>query len=440
MSYQKHCPGCFADKAAEAVCPACGYDESTPRSPLFLPHGLVLANQYRVGKVLGRPGGFGITYLCWDVHLQQRMAVKEYLPRELATRAPDGVTMVVHGDTERAAVRAGREQFLGEARIVARLNHPNVVRVRSFFNANDTAYLVMDYYEGRSLGDHLTQVERVMSPEAAIRLLLPVLDGLAYVHGNDVVHRDIKPHNIYLTAAGVPILLDFGAARQATNEQVSSLSVVVTEGYAPLEQYQRRTPQGPWTDIYGVAATLYRMLVGEAPPIAIDRIGDDPLAGNGWVGIPEGLHPILEHALAVRPEDRHDSAEALSRDLRHWLEGNPELARRVPATAAAPYASADPEAPTVTRVPAPPSARVSSSFRRRASDREPVAPRRRAEDLAPPVSGVRSAPLPTPTPTPDPVLPAPPPTNTPIMTWRVRILILVGVTLIGFAAGFAFSL
>lgn len=306
--YQKHCPGCFQLKEGAAVCPHCGYDESSPRSPLFLPHGMILGGQYRVGRVLGRPGGFGITYLGWDINLQQRVAIKEYLPRELAARTQDVLDVYAHTPEDRRGFEFGKEQFLREARIVAKLDHPNVVRVRNFFNAHATAYLVMDYYEGMSLGDYLTNVRTRLEPELAIPLVKPILDGLQYVHERGLVHRDLKPHNVYLAAVGRPIVLDFGAARQAAGDRVQSLSVVLTEGYAPLEQYQRRAIQGPWTDVYGVAATLYRMITGHAPPIALDRIGADPVETSGWESVPEGLVPAMRRALAVRPNDRYQSA------------------------------------------------------------------------------------------------------------------------------------
>lgn len=319
--FQKHCPGCFQLKGGMAICPHCGYDEATQRSPIFLPHGTILAGQYRVGRVLGRPGGFGITYLGWDVNLQQRVAIKEYLPREIAARQPNSLEVNVHTADDKRGFEFGKEQFLREARIVAKLDHPNIVRVRNFFNANATAYLVMDYYEGMSLGDYLSSVRNKLEPELAVPLVKPILEGLQYVHERGLVHRDLKPHNIYLAAIGRPIVLDFGAARQAAGDRVQSLSVVLTEGYAPLEQYQRRAVQGPWTDVYGVAATLYRMITGAAPPIALDRIGRDPVEDGGWSAVPPTLVPALRMALAVRPSDRYQSATEFLAALERFLSG-----------------------------------------------------------------------------------------------------------------------
>lgn len=308
LQYQKHCPGCYGEKLGLAVCPHCGYDESAPRSPLFLPHGIIIGGQFRVGRVLGKPGGFGITYIGWDVFLQQRVAIKEYLPRDLAARTADSLDVQVHTEADRARFNAGRERFLRESRIVARLDHPNIVRVRSYFNANGTAYLVMDYYEGIALGEYLATVRGHLAPAVALDLVKPILRGLQYVHERRVIHRDVKPANIYLAAEGKPLLLDFGAALYDTGPSEDSRAVVLTEGYAPLEQYQRRSPQGPFTDVYGAGATLYRMITGQSPPMALDRLGHDPLPDNLQSMVPAGLREPLRRALAVRPEDRYANA------------------------------------------------------------------------------------------------------------------------------------
>ena len=238
------CPGCFADKGQTNPCPHCGYDEQANRGPLPLPHRTLLHDQYLVGRVLGKPGGFGITYLGWDLHLQMRLAIKEYLPRELAGRATDRATVAAHSSDDGEQFRYGLEQFLREARTLAHLDHPNIVGVRHFFEANGTAYLVMNYYQGLSLAEYLDQQGGHMPEEQATQLMLPILDGLRAVHAKDFLHRDIKPQNIYLArldSGGVrPILLDFGAARQAMGEHSRSLSVVLTPGYAPFEQYHRK--------------------------------------------------------------------------------------------------------------------------------------------------------------------------------------------------------
>ncbi len=245
------CPGCLAAKGRANPCPHCGYDEAAPRGALLLPHRSLLNTQFAVGRVLGKPGGFGITYLGWDLNLQTRVAIKEYLPRDLAGRATDRATVAPHTQDEGEQFRYGLEQFLREARTLAQIDHPNIVRVRHFFEANGTAYLVMDYYQGLSLAEHLERQGGRLPEEQAKQLLLPILDGLRAVHAKGFLHRDIKPQNIYLArldAGGTrPILLDFGAARQAMGERSRSLSVVVSAGYAPFEQYHRKGNRSPCT-------------------------------------------------------------------------------------------------------------------------------------------------------------------------------------------------
>ena len=382
--YQKHCPGCYVDKAGAAVCPYCGYDESAPRSRLFLPHGIVIGGQYRVGKVLGRPGGFGITYLGWDVNLQQRVAIKEFLPRDICARSMDSLDVTVHTDHDRTGFDFGKEQFLREARIVAKFDHPNVVRVRSFFNANGTAYLVMDYYEGMSLGDYLTNMRRTIEPEVAVPLIIPILEGLEYVHERNVMHRDVKPANIYLAAIGKPILLDFGAARQAAaGDLARSISVVLTEGYAPLEQYQRRTPQGPWTDVYGLAATLLRMVTGQIPAAALDRLGNDPLAQSNFAGLPDALKPALKRAMAVKPGDRYQTATEFRLALQEFRRITEEGAAEV-SSPEAPQAVIAPEQRVQAGAEPPTGLPVKSS-----PAAQPVAPVVPAQAMSEPISLTR---------------------------------------------------
>jgi serine/threonine protein kinase len=285
------CSGCFKTKGSEALCPHCGYDESAPRGSLVLPHHTLLQGQYRIGRVLGKPGGFGITYLALDTRLETCVAIKEYLPRNLAGRETGKITISAHSIDDQELFRYGLEQFLYEARTLAKFNHANLVRIRHVFEENATAYLVMDYYEGMTLAESLYRKGK-LPEQAALDILMPILDGLWEVHAKGLVHRDINPRNIYLTTQGRPILLDFGAARLAVAEHSQSLTVILTPGYAPFEQYHSKGELGPWTDIYACAALLYQMVTGRVPPEALERASDETLA------LPQSLAPTLSSHLS----------------------------------------------------------------------------------------------------------------------------------------------
>lgn len=336
QSTEPLCPGCFANKGHANPCPHCGYDEEATRDPLILPHRTELNGQYLVGRVLGKPGGFGITYLGWDLNLQTLVAIKEFLPRYLARRSRDQVTVSIRYQDDGEQFRYGLELFLRDARLLAQLDHPNILRVRNFFEANGTAYLVMDYYQGLSLAKYLEQRDRRISEEQAKQLMLPILDGLRAVHAEGLLHHDIKPQNIFLTdleSGGLrPVLLDFGAARQAMAERSGFLLEVLTPGYASCEQYQPKSQQGPWTDVYGTAAVFYRLVTGKVPPEANEHRIEDHLKPAAAFGVSQRLSDALTSGLALavngRPQTVQDFQAQLLGDRPQPPSADPQPAAR----------------------------------------------------------------------------------------------------------------
>ncbi|MCP5145966.1 MAG: serine/threonine protein kinase [Gammaproteobacteria bacterium] len=270
---------------------------------LALPPGYEL-QEYRLERLLGA-GGFGITYLGVDTHLNKPVAIKEYLPNELAVRA-DGTTVLPKSDADKGSFDWGLERFIDEARTLARFKHPNIVQVYRYFQANGTGYIVMEYCEGETLA-RLIKRNGPMSESAIKQLLMPVLDGLVQVHGINFLHRDIKPGNIIVRPDGEPVLLDFGAARQAVGAKSRSVTAIVTPGFAPIEQYSSKGNLGPWTDIYALGAVAYACISGRPPPEAADRILDDtlaPLSTRSLDGYSTEFLLAIDSALSVRERDR----------------------------------------------------------------------------------------------------------------------------------------
>ena len=267
--------------------------------------------EYELVRVLGF-GGFGMTYLGFDHHLDKAVAIKEYLPSDLATRATDH-SVVPQASTVRGDFQWGLDRFLKEARTLARFDHRHIVKVHRYLEAHGTAYIVMEYAEGETLSAYLVR-EGPLSEAGLKEILYPILDGLAAVHEAGILHRDIKPLNIVIRDEdSSPVLLDFGAARQDVGAKSRSITSVVTPGYAPIEQYSRRGRQGAWTDIYALGAVCYRALTGAVPEDATDRVRDDPLVAvsQRCAGQARGAFlSAIDAALLVDEGDRPQSVEA----------------------------------------------------------------------------------------------------------------------------------
>ncbi|MEM5312376.1 protein kinase [Paraburkholderia sp. JHI869] len=304
----------YVEAAAHAAPP--GADGVRP-----LPNGHRLAG-FELDSVLGK-GGFGIVYRAFDRTLQRAVAIKEYMPAMLASRAGD-FTVALRAARFSQAFDAGRAAFLNEARLLAQFDHPGLVKVLHFWESHGTAYMVMPFYEGQTL-EQLQKRGKQMSEAALRRLLASVLGALDVLHRAQCFHRDISLDNILMLPNGNPVLLDFGAARKLIGDMVDETAMMLKPGYAPIEQYTDDPAfrQGPWTDIYALGALAYALMTGELPPAAVVRSIQDqyrPLAGREAAGhdgehYGERLRAAIDHALALRIEDRPDSVGAFAQAL-----------------------------------------------------------------------------------------------------------------------------
>ena len=270
-----------------------------------LPAGYRL-DEYELVRVLGS-GGFGITYLGYDHHLDKAVAIKEYLPNDLAVRA-DNASVLPKSTDDKADYEWGLARFLTEAQTLARFDHRHIIKVYRFFRAHGTGYIVMEYAEGETLSEVLQRKGTLTETELQA-LLFPILDGLAVVHEAGVLHRDIKPSNIVIRDDGSPVLIDFGSARQAVAGKSRSVTAIVTPGYAPIEQYSAKGHQGAWTDIYALGAVCYRCLTGEPPDDATERLRGDPLTpavqrckGKASAALLAAIDQALRVAEGERPQ------------------------------------------------------------------------------------------------------------------------------------------
>ena len=323
------CYGCFKKYQEELdMCPHCGYEDGEgPEEALHLQPGRMLKETYIVGKVLGY-GGFGVTYLGWNTVLEQKIAIKEYLPNEFSTRIPGQTEVTIFNGDKFEQFHDGVEKFVEEANRLAQFRSTEgIVRIFETFKENNTAYIVMEYLDGETLTKHLEKTGLIPAEEAT-RLIMPIIQSLQVVHQQGIVHRDIAPDNIIITKSGEVKLIDFGASRYATTSRSRSLTVVIKPGYSPEEQYRSRGDQGSWTDVYAVGATMYRMITGKTPPDAMERraffegkkkdILSKPTKHSKQIN--GNQETAILNAMNVRIEDRTPNMQIFEQELKSETE------------------------------------------------------------------------------------------------------------------------
>ena len=307
-----YCYSCM-NEIDGSYCPHCKKENTSNSIVYRLKPGTILNKKILVGNCIGE-GGFGITYIGRDLTLNRRVAVKEYFPNGYVNRN-NNVSQLVSATTDNQVsfFKKGLQNFLEEARKIAKLtNVSGIVDVREYFEENGTAYIIMEYLDGINLSVYLRQ-NGVFQPETIFQLMLPITYSLQKMHDEGIIHRDISPDNIMYLKDGKLKLTDFGSARYFSNAQ-KEMSVVIKQGYAPEEQYSKNGDQGPWTDVYGLCATMYRCITGKIPVDAIERIKEDTLQTPTELGIrmPEPMQITLMYGLAVFKNDRCKSMQELS--------------------------------------------------------------------------------------------------------------------------------
>ncbi len=297
-------------------CPVCGFslDEYQSKIHQLRPSSL-LNNRYLVGKVIGE-GGFGITYVGFDIKLDIKVAIKEYFPHGMVMRdvtSEQGNTVSAFDGTNKDMYEKYLSRFYAEAKALAKLKSiDGIVNVQDYFTENDTAYIIMEYVDGRDLKKYAADEGGKLSPSAALKLLKPVAVSLKQLHANGIIHRDISPDNIMVDSKGKVILIDLGASREFGDLQ-KSMSILLKPGYAPLEQYNSSEKQGPYTDIYAFCATLYRIITGTRPVDVVERVSKDMLKKPSELGIDidSNVEAAIMKGMAVNPENRFQSMDEL---------------------------------------------------------------------------------------------------------------------------------
>ncbi len=332
MNLDTLCVGCMDNNSGEPICPKCGSPfQMSATDTLQLPPRSILRGQYLIGRTLAQDS-FGITYLAWDIAMQTKVALQEYLPQGLAERNAGQTAIRPSSPACQEPYEFGLNRFLEEAQALKKFSGiPNVVAVENIFRGNGTAYLATELFEGMTLEALLESRDRAIPLESAQRILTPAMDALSSVHEQGGLHGDVSPASIFLCDTGKAKLIGFGVARQALAKKTRNQSLL-NEGYAAEELYRPSGLQNPATDIYGLAATFYRAITGKVPPSALDRLADDQLQAPSQLGIaisPSAEQALLK-ALSVRAADRFQSVE----EFRKALTGPPTPAIPIPPSKA----------------------------------------------------------------------------------------------------------
>lgn len=312
------------------VCPHCGLGNwKYQAAEKTLELGTMLKSRYKIGTVIG-DGGFGITYRAVDMNTGKGVAVKEFYPREVVTRSTaDHTTVKLMNRDNTAQFQKGLNSFLEEANGLARFNNTDkIVNVYDFFEQNGTAYIVMEYLRGKPLSRYAKDHGGKISVSAAINVIMKMCEALSYVHGAGMVHRDISPDNIFVEKTGKIKLIDFGAARESYGNEEKTLSIVLKPNYAPPEQFRKKSRQGPWTDVYALGATVYKLLTGRTPDQAIDRIMEDEMQVPSRYNpeVPLFLDRIVMKMMAPKIEDRFQNCDEVRREMLKHVTYNPNAA------------------------------------------------------------------------------------------------------------------
>lgn len=316
INNKKLCESCFSEIDAEETCPCCGYNRSEfSPDPMVLPLGTKLNDKIVIGRVMGK-GGFGITYLGYDLRMDKTIAVKEYYPNGISYRAPGGTEVSVADAKSAEAFEKGAEKFYTEAQMVSQFNgNPNIVSVYDYFRANSTVYLIMEYLSGITLKNYVKK-HGTLTDGQALYVMDKIVAALSITHSAGVLHRDISPDNIMICGDGKVKLIDFGAARQILTESSSNLTVVMKPGYTPIEQYTKKGRQGAWTDIYSLGVSMYYALTKSIIDDPYARMDNDEEFAENKYNINDSLWAILKKCTMINASERYGSAIDLRKALK----------------------------------------------------------------------------------------------------------------------------